>query len=165
MSWQGPSGRQFLRRHCTTAVVAALMLPSVTAWTHHGVTGEYDTSTPIVISGTVTHGVFAPPHPVLSVRVDASELPEGLNVDRPDIITGPLTIRVDDAGEVRAIELPPLRAFHELGRKLRGGDHVTLIALRNCLPPHELRSSWIQLPDGHIVSQTGDKARRTHGCQ
>lgn len=156
--------RQFPDWHYVAGMLGVLALAAGTAWAHHGVTGRYDTGTPIVIAGTITRATFAPPHPVLSVRVDATELP-ALNVDRPDIITGPLVMRPEDAGQVREIEFSPVRMFHELGSELRAGDRVVLIALRNCLAPHQLRSSWIQLPGGRIVSYTGDWAGRTHGCR
>lgn len=130
---------------------------------HHGVTGFYDTSTPIALSGIVTRATFRPPHPVLYVRVEASESPSG-DVGRPDEFTGAFVTRPEDVGEVREIELSPVGTFYDLRDQVRVGDRITLVALRNCEPPHELRSSWIQLSDGQIVSYVGGLHRKVDGC-
>lgn len=130
---------------------------------HHGVTGRYDAATPIVLSGTITATTFAPPHPVLSVRVDTAELP-AFDVGRPAEYFGPAVVRAEDVGEVREIELSPVRMFYNLANRVRVGDRVVIVALRNCLPPHQLRSTWLRLSDGTVVSYTGDWAPGVNGC-
>ncbi len=149
------------------AVAALTMLIQVggPTFAHHGVTGEYDSSTPIVLAGTVTRATFAPPHPVLSIQVE----PEGVDlsadeVGRPDDFTGTFVVRPEDVGQVREIELSPVSDFYSLGDQIRVGDRVVVLALRNCLPPFELRSTWVRLPDGRAVSYTGDWARGVDGC-
>lgn len=150
-------------RRTLAVALAVLVLSGDAALAHHGVTGRYETSRPIVLTGTVTRASFSPPHPVLSVRVEAAELPAG-EVDRPDEFTGPFVARPDDVGQVREVEFSPVRTFYDLGDRVRVGDRVLVLALRNCLPPHQLRSSWIQLPDGQVVSYTGGLHRRVDGC-
>lgn len=130
---------------------------------HHGVTGRYDTNNPIAITGTVTRATFTPPHPILSVRAEAAA-PPAVEGNSPDKFTGPAVARPEDVGQVHAIEFSPARTFYGLGDRVRVGDRVVVLALRNCLPPHQLRSWWIQLSDGQVVSLTGDWARGVAGC-
>jgi len=143
--------------------VAMVCMAGSTAPAHHGVSGRYDVSQPIVLSGTITQASFSPPHPVLSVRVDTAEMPE-LETDRPPQLKARPIARQEDVGMVRRIELSPVRMFFELGPRVRNGDRVTILALRNCLPPHQLRSFWIRLADGQIISHEGDWARGVEGC-
>lgn len=130
---------------------------------HHGVTGRYNASRPILISGVVTATTFAPPHPVLSVRVEQQEIPGG-ELGRPDEYFGPVAVRPADVGQVRVVELSPVRMFYDLEHKLKPGDRVTLVVLRNCLSPHQLRSTWLRLANGEIASYTGDWAPGVDGC-
>ncbi|MGK6315756.1 DUF6152 family protein [Neorhizobium sp. DT-125] len=130
---------------------------------HHGVTGRYDASRPIVLSGTVTEAAFTPPHPILSVHVDTAELPD-FEVGRAGEYFGRPLARPEDVGQVRQIEFSPARAFYALGDRLNVGDRVVIVATRNCLPPHQLRSSWIRLSGGETLSYTGDWAPGVNGC-
>ncbi|WP_210259258.1 hypothetical protein [Agrobacterium sp. a22-2] len=130
---------------------------------HHGVTGKYDASSPIMLHGTITAATFAPPHPVFTVRVESGEIPD-LKLGRPEEYFGPLTARADDLGTERDIELSPVRLFYDLADKLSVGDRVTIVALRNCLAPHQLRSTWLRLSTGEVVSYTGDWAPGVDGC-
>jgi hypothetical protein len=130
---------------------------------HHGVTGRYDASAPIILDGTVTAAKFAPPHPVFTVRVEAKELPV-MELGRQEEYFGPLRTRAEDVGVERDVELSPVPLFYDLADRLRVGDRVTIVALRNCLSPHQLRSTWVQLSDGEVVSYTGDWARGVDGC-
>lgn len=150
---------------CELAVaLGVLVLSGGAVVAHHGVTGRYDSSRPIVLTGTVTRATFTPPHPTLSVRVEAAEPPARETVGRPDEFTGPFVARPEDAGQVREIEFSPVRLFYDLGDRVRVGDRVVVLALRNCLPPHQLRSSWIQLSDRQVVSYTGGLHRTVDGC-
>ncbi len=148
------------RACCITFTILSL---SSAGQAHHGVTGRYDAATPIVLSGTVTAATFAPPHPVLSVRVDRAELP-AVRVGRPAEYFGPAVARAEDVGEVREIELSPVRMFYDLADRVRVGDRIVIVALRNCLPPHQLRSTWLRLSDDTVVSYTGDWAPGVNGC-
>lgn len=143
--------------------LTGLAVASTAALAHHGVTGRYDASQPILISGEVVETTFSPPHPTLSIRVEAGSVPtDGLG--RPQEYFGPVVSRAEDAGVVRTVELSPVRMFYDLEQKLRSGDRVTLVALQNCLSPHQLRSTWVRLSGGEVVSYTGDWARGVDGC-
>ncbi|CAH1672877.1 MULTISPECIES: DUF6152 family protein [unclassified Chelatococcus] len=152
-----------LSRRTIVPALALILLSAGAVLAHHGYTGQYDTSRPILLGGSVTRTTFAPPHPVISVRVDLAEVP-ALDVDRPDEITGRLTVRPEDVGAVREIELSPVRDFFNLSERIRIGDRVMVVALMNCRPPHQLRSSWIQLSDGEIISYTRGLHQRADGC-
>lgn len=147
----------------STAIAISLSAGAVMA--HHGVTGLYDTSGPIILAGTVTGTVFTPPHPVISVRVEAAEpkLPAAV-AQRTDEFAGTAIVRSEDVGKVRDIEFSPVRTFYDLADTVKVGDRVLIVALRNCRPPHQLRSSWMQLSDGQIVSYEGGLHRRADGC-
>ncbi|WP_246333217.1 hypothetical protein [Aureimonas mangrovi] len=146
-------------------VVAALALGVAgAARAHHGVTGQYDAATPIVLSGTLTAAAFSPPHPMLSIQVDTNE-PPAFVVGRPDEYFGPAVVRPEDVGPVREVELSPVRMFYDLADQLSVGDRVVVVALRNCLAPHQLRSTWLRLSDGTVVSYTGDWAPGVDGCR
>jgi hypothetical protein len=77
------------RRFILTSALLALALSGGGVLAHHGVTGQYDMSTPIVIGGMVTRTTFAPPHPIVTVRVEKTDVPSG-NLDRPDEFRGEL---------------------------------------------------------------------------
>src|SRR5687768_14046179 len=75
---------------------------------HHGVTGRYDASAPIILHGTVTAATFSPPHPVFTVRGETKELP-ATDLGRPEEYFGPLRTRAEDVGVERDVELSPVR--------------------------------------------------------
>lgn len=152
---------KLIGRACGVALSTLCLAGAVQA--HHGVTGRYDAATPIVLSGTVTAATFSPPHPVLSVRVDRAELP-AFRVGRPAEYFGPTVVRAEDVGQVREIELSPVRMFYNLADRVRVGDRIVIVALRNCLSPGQLRSTWLRLSDGTVVSYTGDWAPGVNGC-
>lgn len=145
------------------AVALGLVVTSGAATAHHGVSGQYDTGTPIVLAGRITRATFSPPHPVLMVEVEGGELQVG-DVGRPDEFTGPFVQRPEDLGEVREVEFSPVGTFYDLRDRVAAGDRVVVLALRNCLPPHELRSSWVQLADGEVVSYEGGLHEKVDGC-
>lgn len=147
-------------------VCAVMMVLGLTGGVlaHHGVTGQYDASVPIVLAGRVTAATFAPPHPVISVRVTGAEPPE-FAVGRPAEYFGPATVRREDLGQVRQVELSPVRMFYDLAQRIRVGAEVTIVALRNCRSPHQLRSTWLRLQDGTVISYTGDWAPGVDGCR
>lgn len=130
---------------------------------HHGVTGQYDASQPIVLSGTLVEATFAPPHPVLTVRVDDAGAPEG-PLGRPVEYFGPVITRPEDLGAELEVEMSPVRMFYDIADRVVPGDRITLVVLRNCLPPHQLRSTWMILPDGDVISYGGDWAPGVDGC-
>lgn len=152
-----------LSRRRLAAGLAMLGLSGGAVMAHHGVTGRYDTGTPIALTGTVTRATFSPPHPVISVQAEAAE-PPAIEGNPPDKFTGPAVARAEDVGQVHEIEFSPARTFYRLADRVRVGDRVTVLALRNCLPPNQLRSWWIRLSDGEVVSLSGDWARGVDGC-
>ncbi|ODN68529.1 hypothetical protein [Methylobrevis pamukkalensis] len=144
-------------------LVAFLVLASGIAGAHHGVMGLYDTSTPIVLEGRVTRATFSPPHPVVVVAVERPTTTD-LGAGRPDEFTGPPVVRPEDVGVERTVELSPVQTFYALWSRIKVGNRVTILALRNCRDPHELRSSWIRLEDGTVVSYDRGLHRKTDGC-
>lgn len=148
---------------CRVAVTLFAVSLAGSVLAHHGVTGRYDASRPILVSGVVTATTFAPPHPVLSIRVEQRQVSDG-GLGRPHEYFGPVAVRSEDVGQVRVIELSPVRMFYDLENKLRPGDRITLVALQNCLSPHQLRSTWLRLESGEVVSYTGDWAPGVDGC-
>jgi hypothetical protein len=150
-----------LTRRSLLAVSAIVMpLPTVA---HHGFTGRYDTDAPIWILGAVTAAAFSPPHPVLNVRVDIdAAAPQNLPVISS--VTGAVAVRAADHGQVLAVELPPVGTFFGLSSQVRVGDRVAMIALRNCAPPHQLRSQWIRLANGSVIERAERMSYMVRGC-
>jgi hypothetical protein len=149
------------RRTLITALAAAA-LPAP-ALAHHGFTGRYDTARPLWLAGPVTRADFAPPHPVIALRIEDASPPNPA-LPLPVEFAGPLSVRAEDVGQVREVEFPPVRAFFDLGARLRIGDRVAIMALVNCRPPHQLRSQWIRLADGGIIERTGRLSYMAAGC-
>jgi hypothetical protein len=144
------------------ALAASLVLAATAAAAHHGFTGRYDTDRPIWLTGTVAALSASPPHPTASIRVD--EAPGPPPAVLPAEFTGTLAARPEDGGRTLQIEFPPVGAFYALGQRLRPGDRVAVMALRNCRPPHQLRSQWIRLPDGAVVQREGRLSYMGRGC-
>ncbi|MGL4635847.1 MAG: hypothetical protein ACRCWF_07700 [Beijerinckiaceae bacterium] len=128
---------------------------------HHGFTGRYDTDKPVWLTGTVTAASFSPPHAVLAVQISPT-LPPSMVM--PSEITGPLIAPLEDSGQIRQIEFPPVGDFFQLSDKVRIGDRVEVIALRNCRPPHQLRSQWIRIADGSVTQRVGRLSYMARGC-
>lgn len=144
------------------AVWATLVLGEG-ALAHHGITGKYDASIPIVLVGEVTATAFSPPHPVVTVRVVSGDLPD-YELGRKNEYFGPPVVRKEDVGAERVVELSPVRLFYDLKGRLKVGDRVTIVALRNWLPTHQLRSTWLRLSNGEVISYQGDWAPGVNGC-
>ena len=151
-----------IARKALGTIVAFLALVGIVS-AHHGITGKYDASEPIILHGTVTAATFSPPHPVFRVRVEDKEFP-AQDLGTPQNYFGLLRTRPEDVGAERDVELSPVRPFYNLARRLHVGDQVTIVALRNCLAPHQLRSRWLRLSDGEVVSYSGDWAPGVDGC-
>jgi hypothetical protein len=145
------------------SLIAALLLASSAATAHHGFTGRYDTDRPIWLSGTVTAISASPPHPTVTIRVDgdAPAMPAVLPVE----FTGPIAVRPEDTGRTLQIEFPPVGTFYGLGQQVKIGDRVAIMALRNCRPPHQIRSQWIRLADGAVIERQGRLSYMARGCE
>jgi hypothetical protein len=74
-------------------------------------------------------------------------------------------MRAEDVGAVREIEFSPVKMFYDLASRVRVGNRVVVIALRNCQAPHQLRSRWIQLSDGQVFNHDGGWHRKVDGCK
>jgi hypothetical protein len=128
------------------------------AFAHHGFTGRYDRTRPVWIEGVVTQARFALPHARLVVRTDVETPPS--NAPRVQGQNAPTVAASGDS----VIEFPPVERFFALEDRVRIGDRVRIIALRNCTPPHQLRGQWIALPNGEIVIKQGRVQREVDGC-
>jgi hypothetical protein len=149
------------RRSLLAAAGAMLVTP---ASAHHGFTGRYDASQPIWLAGQVVRATFAPPHPTIRLQIEAGAAPS-LAGPLPHGLPAAPAARAGDAGQELEIELPPIRAFFDLGERLRQGERIEMIALRNCLPPHQLRSQWLRLAGGAVVSRDQRMAYMVTGCE
>lgn len=149
-------------RSCAFLILASIAIGAPAA-AHHGFTGRYDTDRPIWLVGTVTATSFSPPHPIVTVSVDAR--PALPRLERaPAELTGPVTIRAEDSGQTRTVEFPPVQTFFSLGERIKVGDRVEIVALKNCRPPHQLRSQWLRLADGTVTARDGRLAYMARGC-
>jgi hypothetical protein len=157
------SGRRSAALSLACAAVGLLTLTGEGASAHHGVTGRYDAGHPISITGTVVRTTFSPPHPVMTIRV-AEGPPPGSGSNLPRDLRGPVATRRSDIGQLRTVEFTPADRFYALRSRVKPGDKVQLIAMRNCLPPHQLRSWWLRLPGGQVVVVNGDWARKVARC-
>jgi hypothetical protein len=75
-----------------------------------------------------------------------------------------LVLREEDRGASVEIEYPPIALFFDLASRIREGDALSTIALRNCLAPHQLRGQWIRLADGSTVLRRGRMQSGVEGC-
>jgi hypothetical protein len=143
---------------------SALILPSATALAHHGFTGRYDTDKPLFLVGSVVSVAASPPHPVVTLRVASSALQHPTGADRPSELTGDFAPGAQLAGQTMQVEFPPVQTFFALRNRLKPGDTVEIIALRNCRPPNQLRSQWIRLPGREIIQREGRLSYMARGC-
>jgi hypothetical protein len=145
------------------SVLAAGLLPAP-ARAHHGFGGRYDTSRPIWLQGEVVRARIGMPHPLLALRVSATpSLPADAGPEAAELVPR-LVLRPEDRGAVRELEFPPVARFLELGSDVRVGDMVAVIALHNCVAPHQLRGQWIRLASGRVVVREGRMQNEVAGC-
>lgn len=149
------------------ALALAFVL-SGAARAHHGFDGRYDLAAPFWIEGVVVEAYFGHPHSEVTVQVsDDIALPEPL----PDL--GPaagfldaqvLSVPEDIVGRTVVLELPPTPQYSSLSDRIRVGDRVAAVAVRNCGPPYQLNVQWLRLPDGDVESRTGAMSYMVEGC-
>jgi hypothetical protein len=149
------------KRHVIAVLSAAAALGSSVALAHHGFTGEYDSSTPLWIEGTVTKVTFSPPHPTMVIRLQRDARPTPPSPLPPEANKAPALLADRATAEV---EFPPIGTFYALGEKVKIGDKVSLIALRNCKPPHQLRSQWIRIASQEVVTRDGRMSYMVARC-
>jgi hypothetical protein len=140
-----------------------MLVATSTADAHHGFTGRYDRSTPIYIDGVVRQASFSYPHAILQVEVDPSAVPKVLPSSAQEFTAG-LSLLQAQPGTVATVELPPIRIFFDLERKVRPNERIRLIVLRNCLAPHQLRAQWVAPSIGDPVVRQSSVQTEIQGC-
>jgi hypothetical protein len=140
----------------------ALIALSGPARAHHGFTGRYDTDQPIWLKGRITALTLARPHPTITLTPVDEPVPHGLKM--PPEMTGALVSPRDRVGVAQTVEFAPVSAFFDMGDRARVGDVVEIIALRNCSPPHQLRSQWLRLANGAVIERVGKLSYMHRGC-
>jgi hypothetical protein len=130
---------------------------------HHGFGGLYDRGTPIILVGTVTEAQFTPPHPKITLKLD---LVEQTPPDMPNVkeFEDGLAFWAQNGDQTTQIEFPPVSLFFDLASSVKPGDRITVIALRNCNAPYQLRGQWIQLANGKSVLRRGRMQTEVKGC-
>lgn len=157
------------KRKMTNASVLAVALmtgaAALPALGHHGFRGAYDATSPMFVEGTVQEVTIAYPHVEMQVRVATEPaIPDELpRVDVLEIADARSKLRPIESGEYE-VQLAGTEFVTALDGRIAPGDTVALIALRNCQPPHEVRSRWIRLADGDIVTVSGATQAEVQGC-
>lgn len=146
-----------------TGAVLGAGLAATAALAHHGFGGSYDRSAPVYLEGTVQRAYFGQPHAELVLTVDAAVQSATLDETAQAFADG-LTFWRAEFGASPEIELPPVRLFFDLETRVRPGDRIAIIALRNCDPPHQLRAQWIAPPAGEPVVRRGRMQTEVSGC-
>jgi hypothetical protein len=140
-----------------------LALAPLPALAHHGFSGRYDLSRPIYLEGRVARASFRRPHPIITLAV-ASDLVRPTELPEADEFLARLVLRDEDRGARAQVEYPPVALFFDLAGRVREGDPIATIALRNCLAPHQLRGQWIRLADGSTVVRRGRMQTGVESC-
>lgn len=152
------------RRRLLGGVAAALpgMFVPIPARAHHGLGGRYDRSAPVWLEGPVTTAYFGQPHAELSILVSASApptpVPSAIGAFAEGLVAW-------SGGETVEVEFPPVRLFFALDGRIRSGDRVAVVALRNCEPLGQLRGQAIRPPDGVWVVREGRMQAEVAGCR
>ncbi len=150
-------------RRAVLLATGAFALGLAPARAHHGFGGRYDRTRPIYLEGVVRTASFRPPHPTVTIDVDASQRrPAALPSGDEFMVT--LVLREEDRGRSVEVEFPPVSRFFGLGERIRVGERIAIVALRNCAAPHQLRGQWIRLADGTTVVRSGPMQTEVEGC-
>ena len=152
----------FLKALAATGA-AVLTLLGAGAAAHHGFSGRYDRTAPIYLEGTVIEAYFGYPHAEVTLEADPAAVGIALPAEASAFTTG-LTYWRDALGARPEIEFPPTRGFFDLDGRVRPGDRVAVVVLRNCEPPHQLRGQWISVADGSTVLRSGRVQDEVDGC-
>jgi hypothetical protein len=153
--------RTLMRKVTTTAAVAGAALSASQADAHHGFTGRYNRSAPIYIGGRVERANFGYPHAVLTLTADGTGPVSGLPASAAEFSQG---LRGWDGGNSVTVELPPVQLFFNLESRIRVGDRIRLIVLRNCEEPHQLRGQWVAPAAGEPVVRQGRMQTEVNAC-
>ena len=149
-----------------SAALLALGLPLVQANAHHGFSGAYDATAPLYIEGRVQNVILSYPHVEMTVEVaETAEIPADLpDIENLGIDDVPGIITVVEPGSYE-LQIAGTEFVSLLDGRIAEGDRIALVALRNCLPPHEYRSRWIRLASGDVVSNSGPTQAEVQGCE
>lgn len=155
-----------MRKAALALALAGCLMLAGAASAHHGFTGRYDTDRPLFLVGAVTAVSASRPHATITLRVAQSAVAPPSGAERPAELTGDIVAGPDHGyrGQTVTVEFPPVAAFFDLGGKVKAGDTVEIVALRNCSPPHQLRSQWIRVPGREIVKRDGRLSYMVRGC-
>lgn len=140
----------------TTLMAASVLV--VGAEAHHGFSGRYDVTKPLYVGGRVKSAVFGYPHAVLEI------IPDGLPPTQVPVESSPQAPLLMKAGGIVAIELPPVAIFNSLESRIKVGDRIGLIVLRNCDPPHQYRALWVAPVEGLPVNRDRRYQGEVQGC-
>jgi hypothetical protein len=138
---------------------AATLTVALPALAHHGFTGRYDTTTPLYLQGEVTSAVWGFPHAVLEVTLAADAAIPAVLADTFGAGLVPLT----DADTV-TVEFPPVAEFNNLEDRIASGDSISMVVLRNCDPPNQLRAQWVAPAEGEPVLRSRVWQDEVAGC-
>jgi len=152
-----------MRKRLASAVGVLAMLTAAAALAHHGFGGAYDRSAPIYLEGTVERAYFGYPHAELVLRADPSARPADLPDSAAEFAPG-LGVWHAELGGAPDIEFPPVRRFFDLEERIKPGDRIAVIALRNCEPPHQLRAQWVAPESGPPVVRSGRMQSEVEHC-
>lgn len=143
--------------------LGAVTLPAAA---HHGFTGAYDATRPLYIEGTVEAVTLAYPHVEMTVSVPENiAVPDALpNLDALGIANARAKLAPVTAGTYE-LQMAGTNFVVDLADRIAVGDRVALVALRNCLPPHEHRSRWIRLASGEVATRSGATQTEVEGCE
>lgn len=147
-------------RRIVLAGLAATVLP-LPAFAHHGFGGRYERGRPIWATGIVEAAYFGQPHAEIALRPERGARKGPLADAVAEFQHGLSRLPGDAPLE---IEFPPARLFFALDGRVRVGDRVEVIALRNCAPPHQLRGQAIRVTDGEWVVRSGRMQTETEAC-
>jgi hypothetical protein len=150
-------------RLTAAALSIAALAAATAALAHHGRHGAYDITRPIALDGVVTAASFTPPHPVITVRVDARPRAAG-EAGFPGFEGTAALNRREDAGAVRVVEFSPLPQFLALREKVAVGQRIQVMVFRNCVGDHDLRGQWVRLADGTTAQRDGRPTSAVTAC-
>ncbi|ANG98750.1 hypothetical protein A8A54_19300 [Brucella pseudogrignonensis] len=159
-----------MKKHFSGVGLAAVLALSLTgiASAHHGFSGRYDLSTPVWIEGEVVEAWFGQPHAELTLRISEDlalpSAPPDLETAANFLNVGSLRVLPETVGQVIEVELPPTRQYFGLGDRIKPGDRIAVIAVRNCEEPHQLNGQWLRLASGEIVARAGAMSYMVNGC-
>ncbi|WP_163269550.1 hypothetical protein [Chelativorans alearense] len=142
--------------------LGTIVLPAAA---HHGFTGAYDATSPLYVEGTVEAVTLAYPHVEMTVAVPA-------DITVPDVLPGLDVLGIPDAqakiapieADTYDLQMAGTEFVTDLADRIQVNDRVSLVALRNCLPPHEIRSRWIRVASGDVVTVAGETQAEVQGC-